>query len=257
MFSNLPDQKLTFQTIELSELKNTKLLSRFDRKYVVPIAYIDEILSIASSEYSLLSIENKVEQNYISNYFDTSEFSLYQKHHNKRIHRFKVRTREYIDSKMKFAEIKIKSKTGLTEKHRIEIEPTNFGTVEIKNLMSNYIKEQVNVIPQISIYYKRKTLVHKVNEQRITIDTDLTFFDKKTEIKIPHLAIIEIKYSGSIQHSKTPFTHIIKKHESNFSKYCIGMSLLHPNLKKNNFQHILKKTIKSQNVIYQSLTDNH
>jgi hypothetical protein len=84
MSANLKGQDIHFQTIDLSELQNNKLLSRFDRKYVIPIECIPEILSIAQNHYDLLSIENKVEQNYISNYFDTEEKTLYQKHHNKR-----------------------------------------------------------------------------------------------------------------------------------------------------------------------------
>ncbi len=256
MSANIKGQVTNFQTIDLSELKNNKLLSRFDRKYVIPIEYIPEILSIAQNHYDLLSIENKVEQNYISNYFDTEENTLYQKHHNKRKNRFKVRTRDYVDSKIKFAEIKLKSKNNLTDKHRIQIDTTNDGLFEINKLIEKYIEVPYTVKPQVSIYYKRKTLVHKTNEQRITIDTDLTFSNSESEINVPHLAIIEIKYAGSIQNSKTPFTHILKKHESNFSKYCIGMALLNPNLKKNNFQFILKKTINLKHVIYRSLTNN-
>lgn len=102
MSANLKGQDIHFQTIDLSELQNNKLLSRFDRKYVIPIECIPEILSIAQNHYDLLSIENKVEQNYISNYFDTEEKTLYQKHHNKRKNRFKVRTRDYVDSKILF-----------------------------------------------------------------------------------------------------------------------------------------------------------
>jgi len=256
MSANIIGQVTNFQTIDLSELKNNKLLSRFDRKYVIPIDCIPEILSIAQNHYDLLSIENKVEQNYISNYFDTEEKILYQKHHNKRKNRFKVRTRDYVDSKIKFAEIKLKSKNNLTDKHRIQIDTNTDGLFEINKLIEKYIEVPYTVKPQVSIYYKRKTLVNKTIEQRITIDTDLTFSNSESEINVPHLAIIEIKYAGSIQNSKTPFTHILKKHESNFSKYCIGMALLNPNLKKNNFQFILKKTINLKHVIYRSLTNN-
>jgi hypothetical protein len=53
MSANLKGQDIHFQTIDLSELQNNKLLSRFDRKYVIPIECIPEILSIAQNHYDL------------------------------------------------------------------------------------------------------------------------------------------------------------------------------------------------------------
>lgn len=233
-----------FETIELSELMEKKLLSRFDRKYVIPIDKIESLLDLAKTEYQILKIGEKTEHQYISHYFDTQKYSLYLSHHNKRKVRFKLRTREYIDSQIRFAEIKLKEKNSLTQKFRLNIEQKQNGMKEIHHLMMLYTKELPELIKTISISYKRKTLIHKIIDQRITIDTDICFSENGIEKSMPNLAILEVKYSGAKQNSKTPFSHLIHKFECNFSKYCIGVALLHPDIKQNNFLFTLKKIIK-------------
>ena len=242
------NQNQIFETIELSEISENKLLSRFDRKFVIPTENIGPLMNMAVPEYHLLKIGEKTEHRYISTYFDTKEYSLYLKHHNKRKVRLKLRTREYVDSQIRFAEIKLKEKNGLTEKYRLNLEQNQSGEYEIHQLLDTYAQELSHLKKTISISYKRKTLIHKSMNQRITIDTDICFTENGVEKSIPNIAVIEIKYSGAKQNSKTPFSHLIHKFERNFSKYCIGVALLHPEIKQNNFLFTLKKIIHIENV---------
>lgn len=244
MSALIQGQFYSIQTIDLSELTNSKLLSRFDRKYVIPFSELSKLISTLENNYKLLSINGITEQKYKSNYYDSKSFDLYLKHHNKRKNRYKIRTREYIDSKLKFAELKVKNNRGLTEKNRVIIKDLENEDVVIKQLQHQFIENPLQLIKQISIYYHRLTFINNNNEQRVTIDFNLKFMAEEKELKLPNIAIVEIKYGGSIKNSLTPFSSFIKRYESNFSKYCIGISLLYPKIKHNNFQFILKKTIQ-------------
>lgn len=244
-----------FETIDLSELPENALLSRFDRKYIIPTDKIEAVLELAKFDYRILKIGDRIEHRYNSSYFDTADYNLYLKHHNKRKVRFKIRLREYLDSQIRFAEIKIKGKNGLTEKFRKSLPPNETGEKEIQQLLISNAHELPNIRQSIAISYNRKTLFHKKLNQRITLDTNICFSENGIEKLIPNMAILEIKYSGAKQNSKTSFNQIIHKFERNFSKYCIGVALLHPEIKQNNFLFTLKKIIRLENVDTQFITD--
>ncbi len=257
MLSDSPyNQGSCFETLELSELPENQLLSRFDRKYLIPLSLIDSVLELAKSDYRLLKIGDKTEHRYISTYFDTADYNLYLKHHNKRKLRFKIRTREYLDSQIRFAELKIKGKNGQTEKYRKSLSIADSGENEITQLLISNAQEFGKMQPTIAISYTRKTLFHKNIDQRVTIDTNICFSENGIEKWIPNMAILEVKYSGAKQNSKTSFTQLIHKFERNFSKYCIGVALLHPEIKHNNFLFTLKKIIRLENVDTQFTTNN-
>ncbi len=232
-----------FDCIELSNLTNNKLLSRFDRKYIIPTEKILELLTLASNNYLVLKIDNKVQHEYVSTYYDTKDYELYLKHHNGRKVRYKVRLREYIDSRLKFAEIKLKGKNKITNKFRKSIEFEKNGEEELYQLIHEHTNHNIEIQQSIGISYKRITLFHRTINQRVTIDTDICFYNSNEKIPLQNLAILEIKYSGIRHQSKTPFSHLIHKFEHNFSKYCIGIALLHPEIKHNNFLFTLKKII--------------
>jgi hypothetical protein len=250
------NQGSCFETLGLSELPENQLLSRFDRKYLIPLSLIDSVLELAKSDYRLLKIGDKTEHRYISTYFDTADYNLYLKHHNKRKLRFKIRTREYLDSQIRFAELKIKGKNGQTEKYRKSLSIADSGENEITQLLISNAQEFGKMQPTIAISYTRKTLFHKNIDQRVTIDTKICFSENGIEKWIPNMAILEVKYSGAKQNSKTSFTQLIHKFERNFSKYCIGVALLHPEIKHNNFLFTLKKIIRLENVDTQFTTNN-
>src|SRR5690349_14641030 len=100
--------------VELMNRKDTKFF--FDKKKLPAI--IDELLP----HYKLLEINNTRLFSYKNIYFDTSDFFLYQQHHNKRVNRYKIRIRQYVESNLSFLEIKFKNNTGRTIKSRIIVD---------------------------------------------------------------------------------------------------------------------------------------
>ena len=64
----------------------------------------------------------KGKHDYKSLYFDTEDRKFYNDHHNQRVHRHKVRYREYVDSGLVFLEIKCKNNKGKTIKKRLKVD---------------------------------------------------------------------------------------------------------------------------------------
>ena len=80
--------------------------------------------------------------------------------------------------------------------------------------------------------------------ERVTLDYDLKFSSSHTgeSLHLPGIAIAEIKYegflSGSPMHAAMRITKINPRR---FSKYAIGMALLHTDLKQNRFKRRVRK----------------
>ena len=61
----------------------------------------------ARNEYQILEIENKRLCNYEMLYYDTADLQLYNNHLKNRANRYKIRSRNYVDSDLRFFEIKL------------------------------------------------------------------------------------------------------------------------------------------------------
>ena len=83
--------------------------------------------------------------------------------------------------------------------------------------------------------------------ERITIDYDLIFTDIKyhTQASDENLSIVEIKRDRDGR--KSPFLSTLsalKMHPGGFSKYCIGLAMLNPEVKVNLFKQRLRELNK-------------
>ena len=84
--------------------------------------------------------------------------------------------------------------------------------------------------------------------ERVTIDTDLRYKTESQEIKLPNLAIIEVKQERS--RLKSPICKILKDlkiSKVSFSKYCIVATRIFDDLKYNRFKEINLKINKLSN----------
>ena len=101
--------------------------------------------------------------------------------------------------------------------------------------------------------FNRITLVSRSQGERVTLDYGLNFSGKESseELDLPGIGIAEIKYehqlSGSSLHAALRKLRI---KPSRFSKYAIGMALLHTGLKQNRFKARVRK-VKQLNMEYQ------
>ena len=94
-------------TITLAELNaEAGLLTRMDRKYLVPPDDAQDIIDILAPRAQVLQIDGLRNFQYASTYFDTSALDAFFLAAYKRRRRYKIRTRTYLDSDLCFLEVK-------------------------------------------------------------------------------------------------------------------------------------------------------
>lgn len=234
-----------FDAISLSYLQdNAPLLSRKELKFIVPMSILDRVLKDCQEEYQILKINNECLFRYSTNYYDTMNLKLYFDHHKGKGNRYKVRTREYVQSGLKHAEIKYKTNKNQTIKYRLEIK----NWIEAKE----FIQDHTGILESDlhkSLYseYTRITLLHKEKMEKVTLDFNLGFYEKQKSIQYNNIVIAEVKAEKI---TSIYFNEIMKKYKiksGSLSKYCLGLVSLNPKLKKNNFKMMFNQIIKVNN----------
>lgn len=202
----------------LAEMQDVALLDRIETKYVMHSQTLLDILTAVQPYYRVLSVAGELLARYQTLYYDTADFALYHSHHAGLSNRYKVRTREYVDSALAFLEVKLKTNKNRTVKQRLPIaQPMpNFAEADSDDLaafLHNNMPYPVQALhPVLWNRYRRITLVGKQTLERITLDVDLRFFWQDQQQQIPHLIIAEVKQAG--RHQPSPFTQQLPERKS-------------------------------------------
>ena len=245
----LKEQLKTFSTIDLKQMDRVKLLRRSDTKYLISKKIISDLLPLIIRDYFILEIDGNRISSYHTAYLDTPDKIYYKHHHQGRKKRHKVRFRTYVESCSSFLEVKLKEKEK-TNKKRIKSTQNNSLDEAQKAFLSEWITEdfdQLNI--SLENTFQRVTLVHKIDQERVTIDFNLNFGMKNQTIPLDELVIIEIKQSRVNRNSlisKLLRSKLIRPFR--LSKYCIGCILMDDGLKYNRFKSKLLKINQIQNV---------
>ena len=236
-----------FSPISLKEMDSVELMSRFDSKFIFPLLTLNEVLKNLNKYYRVLNIKGKNIHSYENLYLDDKENRFYNDHHSGKNPRFKVRHRKYLDSNMSFLEVKEK-KNGRTNKNRISstMWAEDFSDNQTK-FLNDFSLPTKNLRKTIKTSYDRITLVSLLSSERITIDTNIQFSDKKSTVKTDEFVVAEIK-QNKIQRD-SPFYQRMRAmnlRRTNISKYIIGRILLDDkkSLKRNRFKSTLMKIQK-------------
>lgn len=221
--------------ITLSEMESVKLMNRVDSKYMFNSQALIEILNACINDYSVVMIENKTYSTYSTLYYDTRSYDLYHQHHSGKLNRYKIRKRTYVESNLHYLEIKFKSNKGRTTKNRIKLKTNNI------NEAPEFIEKETNIkidqlIPSVEIAYNRITLVNKNYPERITIDVNLTLTKDTVNRSFPNLIIAEVKQDKLAKSKFVDLMNELRIKEGAVSKYCLGVSNLVNEVKKNNFK---------------------
>lgn len=252
--SPLMDQTEKFAPIGLEQMEAVALLNRTDTKFVMTKAQLLGSLAVIQQDYWMLSVNGLRLNHYRTLYFDTPRFDLYNLHVTGRAERYKVRSREYTDSQLSYLEVKHKTRKDRTIKDRIR---TARPVVQIDDIAENWLAgffpyDSDDLEPKLWNTFTRLTLVSKQYTERVTLDVDLSFYTASKVVQSGEIAIAEVKMDSSGQAS--PFLKVMrtqKIHPSGFSKYCIGVSLLYDQVKKNAMKPKLLKIEKlSQGAFY-------
>lgn len=240
-----------FEPISLKQMDKVSFLKRTDTKYVFHVNRLEALLKEISMQYRLLIINNSGYQKYKTVYFDTPNFAMFQQHHNGLRNRFKVRTRQYINSNLFFLEVKVKDNKGVTSKKRLQLDSLD---LKISDIESKFLDGKSPFLPSdlcesLKNEFSRITLVNENTPERITIDWNLSFVNKNDgkKLAIPNACVLEIKRDNNAKNRLLDkVLKDFKIYPSKFSKYCMGVSLMEPSLKKNRFKPLMHQLRKKE-----------
>ena len=240
-------QLARFASIRLDQMAGVALLDRMETKFVFHERQLDSILQNLTDAYRVLQVNDSRLNHYRTLYFDTPDFALFRRHQSGGRNRFKVRSRSYLDTDLAFLEIKHKVKKNRTVKNRIKT--ANFVdrlSPRATDFLNTYLPSGLWPLePKLWNEYTRITLVGIHNPERVTIDLNLQFRAGDQTIILPGVVIAEVKNSGADRDSA--FIRLMsagKLRATGFSKYCVGVSMLYPEVKHSRFKPNLKMVSK-------------
>jgi hypothetical protein len=246
---SIKDILTTFEPLSLQDSSDVRLLKRMDTKYLFPEALLSGMLTDLAEDYYVLDVDGLRMQRYKTRYFDTPDFKLYRQHHNGQRDRYKLRVRSYLDTDLDYLEVKRKDNHNWTQKSRMvsaEMAPSQSPAIHAF-LESTFPVNGSAYVPKIVNSFYRIALVSKHNQERLSIDMDIRFISPSSQFTLPGIAVAEVKQPEFSIHSA--FIHKMRqvgRRPTSFSKYCVGIALAYPHLKRNKFKPLL---LNVQNMI--------
>ncbi|WP_138994126.1 polyphosphate polymerase domain-containing protein [Larkinella sp. C7] len=240
-------QASSFAPIALADMEGVRLMNRTDTKFMLPLHQLPELLTALQPHYAWLEIDGNRLCTYETLYFDTDELRFYHDHRTRRLNRYKIRQRHYVQSNLTFTEVKLKNNKGRTIKTRI---PTasrpgmGFDDASTAFLMQYTGYETAHLRPVLWVNYTRLTLVSQTTAERLTIDLDVCFRNGTQQRGYPQVVIAELKQDAL---KASEFLKLMKQYrmrEGSLSKYCLGLISLDHTLKQNLFKPKLKQLHK-------------
>ena len=235
-----------FEPTDLVGLGRAALMKRVDTKFIMPLSKLATLLRMIKDEYQILEIDGVRANEYETLYFDTPNFLFFNEHLRGRPERIKVRKRKYVGSALTFLEVKGKNRKGETKKQRIQIPNLSEDINELENaFIREKTGQEFHLNPAVRNRFSRLTLLNKQEEERATIDFNLTFTYDKKSFESPQLVIVELKQKHFERRS--PLYQALRSLEIRplrISKYCFGTSKLNGALKHNMYKHKILKINK-------------
>ncbi|MEP3209973.1 MAG: polyphosphate polymerase domain-containing protein [Maribacter sp.] len=246
MSKNLTDTLRSLDPIGLHEMDKVALMNRVDTKFILHSRLLFAVLENLAIGYRVLEIAGSRISGYKNQYFDTKRLKFYTDHHNGKGNRTKVRLREYNNTGICYIEVKQKNNKGRTKKTRKKI--GGFQPIlsdECIEFVETAATDDLNNKAVLFNRFDRVTLVNKNEQERVTIDFNLSFASNSEEMQYPNLAIIEVK-QASLSRNTAIFKYLksIDIHPYRISKYCLGIASLNGHIKTNLFKEKLRRINK-------------
>jgi hypothetical protein len=156
-----------------------------------------------------------------------------------RRNRYKVRFRQYAYTGRSFFEIKSKDNRKKTIKHRLEVGHIHQELSDDElGFLNDHVTNPPGILyPKLTIEYKRITLVHKIRNEKVTLDTNLYFKNTVLDSSLDDIVIAEVKQdklNNSGEFIRLMHENHIRK--LRISKYCTGSILTNPGLRYNRYK---------------------
>lgn len=247
----------SFLPIRLDEMDEVNLMNRVEVKYVFSSVRLPRVLFDLSDMYKVLEINLVRNFPYYNTYLDTSDYLFYTQQMRGKLNRHKIRYRQYESTGQTFLEIKKKTNKSRTIKWRILNNlKQNSPDEEASAFIKEYLPYAINDLhPVLLNGFTRITMVCNQFRERITLDYNLRFANPDgNALELPYLAIAEVKTEKP--HHQSAFINVMKNmgiKPGNFSKYCIGTSLIRDMPRKNLLKQNLLLINKIENEYIKSI----
>ena len=223
------------------------LLTRVDRKYVVPLATFERLVRTLGDDWSALEISGSRLFGYSSVYFDTPDLLTYRAHLQRRRRRYKVRVRRYVDSDDCMLEVKTKGMRGRTVKERqphATWQQSDLGEdgrrFVVDCLHAHGVPPVSTFVPVVATSNRRATLTSLTDTARLTVDTDLTCgWGGLTTTLRPGHVVLESKVEGHAS-SADRILRAMGERPAAISKYCLGVASLGLDVPTNPWRRTLR-----------------
>jgi hypothetical protein len=232
--------------LELNE--RAGLLTRVDRKYLLPAAELPSVLAGLPADARVLEIDGRRQFGYRSAYFDTPGLDSYLGAARRRRRRFKLRVRSYVDSDLRFLEVKTRGARGTTVKQRFPyagsdelLAPAN-SELAVAALSSAGVPDVGRRFDlALTTEYQRITLLLPSTGSRVTVDLGLAWtVPGGAALRLPGRVIVETKSPRST----SPVDRLLwslAHRPCPISKYATGLAALRPDLPANRWCPVLRR----------------
>ena len=209
--------------ISLKEAKKIKLFNRVEKKYILtPSQLYDFYKYLSSDSFYIVKDNEQFLFDYHSTYYDTDDLDMYNDHKKDIHNRQKLRIRKYPNGN-RYLEIKTKS-DGITKKIRKKINSEDISI--LSNWISKNIHYNLSLNKKLDIDYKRITFISEDKKERITIDTEIKFYNYTTDsYGFIDDIIIEVKHEEDYPSLVEMYFIRNEIQYKKFSKYYTGMNL--------------------------------
>ncbi len=237
-----------FEPISLEGInQRASLQVRSDNKYFLRVPEFLEFLDQLRSTHVIMEINGTRAFSYDTQYFDTPTLQNYWSHVQNRRKRFKCRTRTYVDNGLTFFEIKMKGGRGETVKEKMAYSEAQMDMINpsaasfLEDRLRDFYGIAINepMMPTLQNAYRRITLAARGSAERVTCDFDL-FFGSNNQWH-GRLADDYVLIETKSERGRSDADHLLwrlRARPTPGSKYCLGISLLHPHLRCNPFRQI-------------------
>lgn len=239
------------------------LMTRVDRKYLLPRDEIEELLGAVPGDLRVLEIEGRRRFAYRSTYYDSAELDAYRAAATGRRRRWKVRRRDYIDTGTSFLEVKTRTGRGESSKARIAVNANGHGAADrdgaaegsLAGPALDFVRGQLSsarcavpagpLLPALTTTYDRTTLLVADEDSRLTVDQALEWTDPLGRgRRLRELTVVETKAGtrpGSIDRALWQAGHRPQR----LSKYATGLALLDADLSANRWHRTVRSIARA------------
>lgn len=270
------------KTIDLEGLNAAAgLLTRMDRKYLVPVSSAQALVDALASSAQVLQIGARQRFAYASTYLDTPDLEAYHLAARRRRRRFKVRARTYLDSATSFLEVKTRGLRGATVKERMPwsgpgggphvgaldgsartfVAACLLGTLTDDPAGARLLADRLT--PVLETTYERTTLYLPGVGARLTLDTGLTWRapgpapgstaprSAGQALAAGPWCVVETKSPGAAPGLADRLLWSAGHRPARVSKYATGLAALYPALPANRWHRVLGRELARRPLIPQ------